>query len=223
MYLRLIAASALALLPAGIAFGQQNPDIPFPEYDYSPSFDPVPQNPSGPVFIPPDIPGSTPTPSGGNPVPGDAPLGTWAAQTLQKAAAYCDALPDDSYQIDCISERLSYVAKQIRTDKRYVETSEVLEYASRSLADTARQYRDTSRGPKNFRTADGYAEPQTSTRPLRPISPERATDAVAAARAILTEAETVLLRSSDTDPGVTDQVKQIAAAVGSNKLLLRSV
>ncbi len=104
----------------------------------------------------------------------------------------------------------------------YAETRAALARASRDLAAMARRYRDTSRTAKVFATPPGAARPQRSTRPVVPVRPDARAESVAAARAIIAETETVLLRSSEANPSVGPQIQLISAAVGSNKALLRS-
>jgi hypothetical protein len=199
MALRLsIAAAALATALAALAIG------PLPAGAYSAA-------PAGPAWT-----------QGGNPTPGQSEIGSWTTITIREASAYCAALPDRAYQIDCLSERLGYIASQIPGNGPYRETKWALDDAAKKLALTAEKYRDPGRAPKRFRSAASARMTQTSTRPILPVRAAAAAAAVAAAQSVIAETQTALLRSSDANPAIAAQVQEIAAAVGSNKFLLRS-
>ena len=62
-----------------------------------------------------------------------------------------------------------------------------------------------------------------TSRPIIPVAPEAQAEVNVQADAILSEAATVLLRSADNSPQLQDDYIQIATAVGSTKVLLRSI
>jgi hypothetical protein len=154
---------------------------------------------------------------------GSAPwrdLGPRVVQALADAQAFCGSLRDTSYRIDCLAERLDHIAGLMPLNGPYVETRQTLLAAAKKLRGVGATYADPSRPA--LRVKAGGSRPQSTSRPIVPIRPNAAAAANRAASAILTETETILLRSSAGNPEVAQQVRSIAAAVGSNKVLLRS-
>jgi hypothetical protein len=145
------------------------------------------------------------------------PTGQRVAAALEAATRFCAALPDASYRIDCLADRLSTVAASMPSTGPYAASRKAIADAGRKLGATARKYADAS-NPRNR-----YAAGDTRTgRPLTPVRPDAAAAANREATAIVAEAETVLLRSGATQPAAAAQIERIAAALASNKVLLRS-
>jgi hypothetical protein len=140
--------------------------------------------------------------------------------TLAAAKAFCGATGDSALQVDCLSERLEAAADGIPEDTDYDEVRSVLKDTSGRLKRLARQNRDPER---NRVTVSSAADPAERT--ARPLTPVRASVQAAVnleATRILEEAATVLLRSAETARERQTQYAQIAAAIDSNKVLLRS-
>jgi len=205
---RILAVLAAAALPFGAALAGDTPVDPNGP-TFVPDHQPVDVN--GPYFVPSG-------PGGGLLVPGD--LGNSVAQALQQAVAFCAGLPDTAYQVDCMAERIGAIAGAMPDEGPYSDAKAALIGASTQLRGLAATYADPAKRRKSWRTASGT--PQATTRPLTAIAPENAAVAIEQAVAILDEAETVLLRSSAAQPAQGAQLQRIAAAVGSNKVLLRS-
>ncbi|MFK7754439.1 MAG: hypothetical protein AB8B51_18055, partial [Sedimentitalea sp.] len=66
------------------------------------------------------------------------------------------------------------------------------------------------------------AAPQTTSRPLTPVSKAALPTANQQATAILNSTQTLLLRSAQTEASKVAHYQQVAEAIGSNKVLLRS-
>lgn len=140
--------------------------------------------------------------------------------TLAAAKAFCRATGDSALQVDCLSERLEAAAGGIPEGTDYDEVRSVLEDTSGRLKRLARQNRDPDRRRVTVSSATDPAE-----RTARPLTPVRASVQAAVnqeATRILEEAATVLLRSAETAQERQTQYAQIAAAIDSNKVLLRS-
>ncbi|MCR8723313.1 hypothetical protein [Frigidibacter sp. ROC022] len=148
-----------------------------------------------------------------------AAIGNAVYKAVTEAAAFCAALPDETYQIDCLSERLNTIYRSMPSNTPYDETKAALKSAAAQLKAVVDANRDGDKSGKTFATASGD---QKTTRRIRPVAPARKAAAVAQAVAIIEETQTVLLRSSATSPEAKPQIERIAAAVGSNKVLLRS-
>lgn len=139
---------------------------------------------------------------------------------LREGQAFCAGIQrvSSEYTIDCIAERFQRAANQMAGNPAYTDARSALTDAARKLNRIARENRDTEADTKRF-TGGG----QTNARPLVPVAPARQAAANEQAIAVIEEAETVLLRSSEGTPEREAQFLQIAEAVGSNKVLLRTV
>lgn len=139
---------------------------------------------------------------------------------LQNGISFCASLAQSEYRVDCLSERLEAVAAAIPAVGDYAEARAVLEQTAARLAALARANRsaDLPRG----RAQQGGAAAVTTTRPLTPVATAALPDVNRQATALLDEAETILLRSSALSDDRRIAYAQIATALGSGKLLLRS-
>lgn len=140
--------------------------------------------------------------------------------TLAAAKAFCRATGDSALQLDCLAERMEAAVDGIPEGTDYDEVREVLQDTSSRLKRLARQNRDPGRRPVNVSSTADPAE-----RTARPLTPVRAASLAGVnqqAALILEEAATILLRSAEAAQERQNQYAQIAAAIDSNKVLLRS-
>lgn len=142
-------------------------------------------------------------------------LGTMAA-----AQAFCRAAGDQALQVDCLSERLETVGREIPEGTDYDEVRSVLQDTADRLHGLARRNRDRERRQVTIASAANPAE--KSSRYIIPVAPSAQAAVSAEAERILDEAATVLLRSAEGDQGRRSQYLRIAQALDSSKLLLRS-
>ncbi|UWQ78323.1 hypothetical protein K3725_13490 [Leisingera sp. S132] len=139
---------------------------------------------------------------------------------LTAARAFCGSTGDSSLQVDCLSERLEAAVGGIPKGSDYEEVREVLQDTSQQLKRLARQNRDPNRGRVTVTSSTDPA--QTTNRPLTPVSDAALAAVNQEAARILDDAATVLLRSAEAAQERQTQYAQIAAAIDSNKVLLRS-
>lgn len=139
---------------------------------------------------------------------------------LAAAKAFCRATGDSALQVDCLSERLDAAAAGIPKGTDYDEVRGVLQEASGRLKRLARQNRDPDRRRVTVTSATNPAE--RTTRPLTPVSAAAQAAVNRQAVQILEEAATILLRSAEEAQERQNQYAQIAGAIDSNKVLLRS-
>ncbi|MGV6848047.1 MAG: hypothetical protein ACWA5A_06660 [Marinibacterium sp.] len=142
--------------------------------------------------------------------------------SLGAAKAFCKGLNDPALNVDCLSERLSEVAKQIPSDSDYSDVRSVLNDTSRKLNKLARANRDRGRGAVRAASNNAGSLPPETARPIVAIEPAKAAAVNAEATRILEEAQTVLLRSAEGNAIKAGQYSKIAQALDSNKVLLRS-
>lgn len=125
----------------------------------------------------------------------------------------------DVYAIDCLAERLEALEKEMHSLGGFGEARRILRDTASQLEQITQDNLDQDQSRARIQTADGS---QRSTRPLAAVSPTRQRQALSQAVAVLAEAETQLLRAAETSARRAVQYQQIAAALGSNKVLLRS-
>lgn len=159
----------------------------------------------------------------GNPV--GTPGGTGVSpisgvlNALEVSNSACNAVPDE-YVIDCMINYLREALAATPGDEVYAGMRQTLEDTIAKLEALVRENRDQSKPAIRVRTRS--AGVTKSSQPLRAIKTESVPQAKAAATAILAEAETKLLRSSEAQSGARLQYARVAQAIGSNKVLLRS-
>ncbi|WIY27765.1 hypothetical protein [Parasedimentitalea psychrophila] len=125
----------------------------------------------------------------------------------------------DVYVIDCLAERLEVLEKSMSGLARYGEARRILRDTADQLRQITQDNLDQDRPRARMEAIDGSFR---STRPLSAVSAAQRRSAISQAVAVLAEAETQLLRSGEASLGRAVQYQQIAAALGSNKVLLRS-
>ncbi len=154
--------------------------------------------------------------------PGDATESATRAivQGLQDSTRFCASVPQLEYRVDCLSERLQAVAAAIPAAGDYAEARALLLRTADDLG--ALVSANAATDLPQARISRGGDAPLATSRPLRPVATAALPEVAARAEAILQETETLLLRSSTGTAARTLAYQQIAAAVGSTKLLLRS-
>jgi hypothetical protein len=169
-----------------------------------------------PVFIPPGVPG---TGIGETPADLDT-ISLAVAERLAAAREFCGRIPTTEYIVDCLAERLDAISREMPRSGELAEARQVIADTSRRLAALARANADPELPRATVRTPqDGV---QTS-RPLTPVRRETAAEINEQAAEIVEQAEILLLRSSQQSALRQLPYQRIAAAMGSNKILLRSL
>lgn len=159
---------------------------------------------------------------------GDASPGSGAAPastasivaSLNAATSFCAKAGSDGYAVDCIAERLEVLSNSLKGQDGFEEIHAILEKTSNDLHDIARANRSKTVRPAHIALSDDAAT--VTSRRLIAVDEARADHAVAQAIEVIGEAETLLLRSAERSNERALQYQQIAAALGSNKVLLRS-
>lgn len=138
---------------------------------------------------------------------------------LQSYVDFCDTYARAQYKVDCLSERLTFAAKNLGNYGWQGQVKATLRATARSLYAVTTKYAAPGAAPVTIRND---ATPIVSSRPVRPIAPQNQTRANAVASAVIEEAELTLLRSADTSSANALAFAQVAAVIGSAKVLLRS-
>ncbi len=139
---------------------------------------------------------------------------------LNQIQQICEFMGDE-YKIACFASTYRQLAEEIPANGDYEEAREVLLDTARKLDSLVRSNLDRQKPAltARIRTDSGQSVP---TPPMRAVREPRASSLNQQASAIVAEAETVLLRSASSDATRAIHYQRIAAAVGSNKVLLRS-
>lgn len=166
--------------------------------------------PTDPLFVP-----TQPASAGGMSA---ATTGVIVAQ-IDTARDFCRRLARPEYTVDCLADRLDQVARSIPAGSEYADVRQVLSETSDRLAALARRNAspDLPRG-----RAKGAASDEATSRPITPVDTAALPRVSQEAERIIAEAETLLLRSAESSERRRVHYEAIAAAVGSNKVLLRS-
>ncbi|MDO9524640.1 MAG: hypothetical protein Q7J57_03725 [Gemmobacter sp.] len=138
--------------------------------------------------------------------------------SLEAARAFCAALTEDQFTVDCLSERLETAALAMPQVGDYAQARTAILDASAKLRQIARDNRDTAK-PRGTASRGGTV----TSRPLVAVTRASLPSALAQAAAVLQETETLLLRSTSGTDRRRSHYTRIAAAVGSSKVLLRSL
>ena len=140
---------------------------------------------------------------------------------INSATGYCQLIQPSAYTVDCLSERLGELATLLEGQPEFAEVQIVLSTTSAKLHQIARNNGSGTRPAAKF-SAPGRI-PVTTTRHLIPVDDARLATAVLQAIDVIDQAQTLLLRSAETSGSRSVQFQRIATAIGSNKVLLRSI
>lgn len=170
------------------------------------------------------IPAPTPVNCHTDPPPGPgvtAEVTREIAATLDDASQFCGWLPA-GVRIDCVADRMRTVARALPRGGDYARVRNALENGARELTAIARQNEAPRTSAKRYavRPPDGGAV-QRSGR-LTEVAPDRLAAANAAAARVIEETQTVLLRSAENSRTRMVHFQEIATALDSSKVLLRS-
>ena len=124
------------------------------------------------------------------------------------------------YRIDCLHWALWQVAQDLPQTGDYAPVREALMAASRNLAAIVQANLDSSAAP--IQPNIGGKPLAAQLPPTYAVRPEKEARAIRQAARVLDETATVLLRSAENSQRRKIPYQEIAAALGSTKVLLRS-
>lgn len=138
-------------------------------------------------------------------------------RNINGARAEC-ATYDPVYRIDCLRQRLADIAQRIPAGPAYSEARQIISRASSKLGriqsgiTDAKVPRQRSRANPRLKQTKTYAA----------VKREKLSKAMEQARQVIDEASTQLLRAAENSEKRASHYQQIAAALDSTKVLLRS-
>lgn len=145
---------------------------------------------------------------------------TQVVNQLDQIQAICEFMADE-YRVACFATTYRELAKDIPANGDYAEVKKALNDAAQKLDTLSRSNRDRAKPALRARLSTGTGR-TVSTPPIAAVRADRAPQINRQASDIVADAETVLLRSASSDARRAIHYQRIAAAVGSNKVLLRS-
>ena len=140
---------------------------------------------------------------------------------LNVAAAFCGAVEDDQYVIDCLASEYRDVERLMPDTGDYAEAKAAIAEAATRLEALARANRSPTRRPA--RLTQGGAAPHQSSRPVIPVRAEALPALAEDAARIIEETQTILLRSAETSARRRIPYQSIARAMDSGTILLRAL
>ncbi len=132
----------------------------------------------------------------------------------------CGASIGASYQIDCLRAYYLQLAKSLPDSGEYLPIKQALNNAADRLGRIVQRYADPS-APK-LRLSGRYNPNMPPLPDLTPIRKGSERRAAAEAQKVVQETTMIILRSGDDPSRRTAHYQQIAAAVESNMVILRS-
>jgi hypothetical protein len=156
----------------------------------------------------------------GPPVEATETQTTVIIRELDRNERLCDAIGDE-YTISCFAKTYRELADDIPANGDYAEARETLLNTARELDNLVRRNIDRQKPTVTARMTTSTGQTVRTPR-IAAVRADRAPQLKQQAADILEEAETVLLRSASSDATRAIHFQRIAAAVGSNKVLLRS-
>lgn len=136
------------------------------------------------------------------------------------AILFCAAIGADEYVVDCLSERLSVIAEKLPETGEFAAMRGIISDASAQLGTIAAQSPSPDL-PSRVISSTGPT-PVATTRALRPTATASLSDSLAAANAVIEQAQITLLRSTSDSEDRSLSYQQVAAVVGRTRSLLRS-
>lgn len=217
----LVVAALIAAAPAGHS-APRNPVLLFQPGTQSALI------PIQDVIDDPDYPNNEPTYERSSEAEEGGPARRWntlsdpltedIAVWVKSASDFCERLPWE-YRIDCLADQFHKLARSLPSSGPYAPVRRALFEAAEDLRDLAEDNRDPEKPEVMARLSTGGAR---ASRPLVPVSTARREEVIRKAEAIIEEASTVLLRSAENSENRMLHYSQVAKAIDSSKVLLRS-
>lgn len=169
--------------------------------------------------------GDCPTYDQGPDVPDD-PVGLTKRSTdkisnmIAEANVTCGSAILRKYRIDCLRIYYKQIAESLPNNGEYLPIKRALENASLELGKIVKANIDRPAGKIQPRYRNKPAAPKMPS--LRAVKPEAEAAALKAAEKVVAETAMIILRSGEDPSRRTAHYQEIAAAVDSNMLILRS-
>lgn len=142
-------------------------------------------------------------------------------QSIDGVYKFCTTVQQKEYMVDCLGAGLDEIAESMPKTGDYAEAQAILENASVKLRALAKT--NASKTLPKGRLSGTVNKKPVRTQTLTPVKTAALKSTTAQATAILKEAETLLLRSTANSDRRKVHYAQMAKAVGTGTVLLRSL
>lgn len=150
------------------------------------------------------------------------PEGTQAiVNEIERAVRECSQLPN-AYRHECLAKKLQEISEKIAETGDYAEAKTILRQAADRIEAVTRANIDRTQPRLVVRGTDPVTAEPTRTPPISAVRPESLDAVDTAVESIIEEAATQLLRSTESSEARQLSYLEIAEAVDSTKVLLRS-
>ncbi|MBM7069040.1 hypothetical protein [Actibacterium sp. 188UL27-1] len=142
-------------------------------------------------------------------------------RAVEESSDRCSGVPD-IYKLDCLRSEFERIAQDLPKTGEYAPVQKTIARAARDLSRLVRSNRDTTK-PRAVVQQSTTAPRQSSRgRSFRAVQEPKLQQTNAAARAIVDEASTRLLRSAGNSVKRRAHFQEVAQVLNSSKVLLRS-
>jgi hypothetical protein len=148
-------------------------------------------------------------------------IGVQVRKKIIAGILFCTNIDTTEYHIDCFADQLDQVAETVPDDEDFGQARSIIASAAAQLSGIAKTR--SSRELRPVTLSSSNVAGTGSTRPVVAIKSEDLPTAHAEAQLVLQETETLLLRSAETSERRRLPYTEIADAIGSSKVLLRSI
>lgn len=139
---------------------------------------------------------------------------------LLHANSTCDERILPEYVVDCLRVYYGWAADAIPDRGEYADIKKALRWAEKKL--TAIVSANIDRDAPVILPREGHKKNAKKLPPLRPVKKASRKKVAAQAKAVVQETELVILRSGEDPARRTEHFQEVAAAVDSNLVILRS-
>ncbi|MFZ1338756.1 MAG: hypothetical protein WAS26_06875 [Paracoccaceae bacterium] len=142
------------------------------------------------------------------------------AEIIRDANKTCNERIERRYRVDCLRIYYGWVADSLPDSGEYLPIKQAMRKAEKKLS--AIVSANVDRKAPVITPHEGHKKNAPRMPPLRPVKKSAVKKAVAQAEAVVKETEIVILRSGEDPTRRTAHYEEVAAAVDSNLVILRS-
>lgn len=147
-------------------------------------------------------------------------IGAGISQAIVASMLFCAKFEKDEYRIDCFANQLEQVSETTPDDAEFGQARSILADTAAKLSNVVKTRSSKTLGPVTLSLSSGQG--RTSSRAITAVATEELPAALSEAELVLEEAQTLLLRASEQSERRKLVYADMAQAVGSTKVLLRS-
>lgn len=147
-------------------------------------------------------------------------IGASISQAIVASMLFCTKFEKEEYRIDCFANQLEQVSQTTPDDADFGQARSILANTATELTKVVERRASKTLGQVTLSLSSGQG--RTSSRAITAVETDQLPAALSEAESIIEEAKTLLLRASEQSDRRKVAYVDIAQAVGSTKVLLRS-